>query len=114
MVGSDRHNSSKTLYERPKLIINGVWRWTFRSLCTKALEVGKKELYHRKSARSAAREGIGDGVKPSGNVTVGDVLRRYSKDGYRDRQRKVRPESTEKAEEANCNTLLEYLDQHPV
>lgn len=109
-----RHNISKTLYERPKLVINGVQHWTFRSLCTKALKVAKEELYHRKSARSAAREGLGNGVKPSGNVTAGNVLRRYRIDGYRDRQRKMRPESMEKAEEANCNTLLEYWDQYPV
>jgi len=59
-----RHTQSETLYERPKLVIDGTERWTFRSLCTASLEVAKKELYHRKSARSAAREGTGDGGVP--------------------------------------------------
>jgi hypothetical protein len=109
-----RHAQSKTLYERPKLVIDGKERWTFRSLCTASLEVAKKELYHRKSARSAAREGFGDGVLPARNVTVGDVIRRYQKDGYPDRQRKVRPELMQKSEAANSDTLLGFWDQHLV
>jgi integrase len=117
-------NKSGTLYERPQ--VDG--KWTFRSLKTSDLEEAKTEFYRRRSGKPeeqpqpaarpapATAEAVTPSTPPSPpaqvkTVLVGEVIQRYAADGYRDRHRQRRPETTEKAEASSCEMLLKFWEK---
>ncbi len=88
-------------------------RDTFLSLETtrKSIAINRRDA--RRAAKAAAKLGLAfedpDEAKPP--LTVAEVIRKYQEDGYRDRKGRVRPDGRHQAaEEAHCETLLEFFD----
>ena len=100
-----KNNRSGSLFERPK--ISG--SWTFRSLKTKNLKHAREELHRRRS-------GLSPLAAPSDDppLTVGDILRRYQKDSFPDRQKQPRQGRTLECETRNCTMLLKFWARVPV
>ncbi len=97
-----QNTQSGIYYERP--VVNG--RPTFRSLKTRSRKHAVEELFKRRTA-------VGAGEDPYAErkaVTTGEVIRRYQKDGYLDRDLQFRPSGTLADEERHCNTLLQFWD----
>jgi hypothetical protein len=97
-----QNTQSGVYYERP--VVKG--RPTFRSLKTRNRKHAVDELFKRRTAVGAGEDPY---AEPEA-VTVGEVVRRYQKDGYLDRDLQPRPPSTLADEERNCKTLLEFWD----
>ena len=75
-AGIYRNTSSGVYFERPK--VNGKRTW--RSLETSNLKHAREELYKRRAA-------VGTDKDPYVEIevtTVGEVISRYQKDGYRE------------------------------
>lgn len=104
-AGIYRNLDSGTYFERPK--VRG--RRTWRSLETKNLKHAREELHRRRSGVSVAEL-----EKERASVTVGEIIRRYQKDGYPDRQKQPRQGRTLELETANCLLLLKHWDKLPV
>jgi len=93
------HNlGSATYFERPT--VNGKRTWC--SLETKNMTLAREELHKR---RSGFREKA-DEKKKSPPRLVGDIIRRYEKDGYPDHQKQSRQGRTPECEERNGAMLL--------
>ena len=103
-------NKSGTLYERPK--VDG--RWTYRSLETEDLEVGKTRFHQRRAGVEEKLQLAPAQATQAETVLVGHVIQKYQQDGYRDRQRQQRPELTRTAEEGYCEMLLGFWEHVPV
>ena len=101
-TGIHRKTANGVYYERPK--ING--RRTWRSLDTANLKHAREELYRRRSG--AVERETQQAKKPK--VTVGEIVRRYVKDGYPDRQKQPRQGRTLQCEKRNSTVLLKYWD----
>lgn len=104
-AGIYRNTDSGTYFERPK--VNGKRTW--RSLETKNLKHAREELHKRRSGFSKVVA-----EKAKGDLTVGDIIRRYQKDGYPDRQKHPRKGRTLECETRNCTVLLKFLDRLPI
>jgi len=101
-TGLYRNIVSNTYFYRPK--VRG--RRTWRSLKTKNLKHAREEL-HRLHVGAVSLE-----IEKSKNVvTVGEIIRRYQKDGYPDRQKQPRQGRTLELETANCVLLLRHWDK---
>lgn len=102
--GIYRKTANGTYYERPWL--NGKRTW--RSLETSNLKHARETLHKRRAAAN-------DGQKPleAELRTVGEIIRRYEKDGYLDKHLQSRTGRTLEEEERNCKTLLEFWDSVP-
>lgn len=98
-----RHIPSGIYYERPT--ING--SPTYRSLNTRDLDEAQKEYYRRRAKGDAA-------YQKAQATTVGEVILNYKEAGCPDRFRQERPTDTQKAEETNCDKLLEFWEDIPV
>ena len=103
--GIYRNPGSGTYFERP--VLSG--RRTWRSLGTKNLKLAREELHRRRAGVSHA---LLVKSEPAA-VTVGEILRRYQKDGYPDRQKQPRVGRTLEMETRNCSVLLKYWDKFP-
>lgn len=105
-AGIYRNRSSRVYFERPK--VNG--RRTWRSLETSNLKHAREELHRRRAA-------VGTDKDPYVEVevaTVGEIIRRYQKDGYLDKNLNGRSGSTLVEETRNCGKLLEFWKAIPV
>ena len=97
-----RNPSSRVYYERP--FVNG--RRTWRSLLTQNLKFAREELHRRRAGVSYSLL-----VKSEpAPVTVGEIIRRYQKDDYPDRQKHPRQGRTLESETRNCSVLLKFWD----
>lgn len=72
-TGIYRNLDSGTYFERPKVRGKRTWR----SLETKNLKHAREELHWRRSGVNAAKL-----EKGKANITVGEIIRRYQKEGY--------------------------------
>ncbi len=97
-----QNTESGVYYERP--VVNG--RPTFRSLKTRNRKHATEEFFRRRSAVGAGEDPY---AEPKA-TTVGEVIHRYRKDGYLDRDLQPRPPITLADEERHCNTLLQFWD----
>ena len=104
-AGIYRNLDSGTYFERPK--VRG--RRTWRSLETKNLKHAREELHRRRSGVSVVEL-----EKERASVTVGEIVRRYQKDGYPDRHKQPRQGRTLESETRNCTMILKFWDKLPV
>jgi hypothetical protein len=102
-TGLYRNISNGVDFERPS--IKG--RRTWRSLDTANLKHAREELHRRRAGVSHA---LLVKSEPAA-VTLGDILRRYQKDGYPDRQKQPRLGRTLELEKRNCSVLLKFWDK---
>src|ERR1035438_446985 len=111
--GIYRDTRTGRFYERPT--IDGKRTW--RKLVGNHLGPSREEYYHRRAAVANGQDpyhkkGKPTEAKPANSKeearTVGDVIRRYEKDGYPDKHLLSRPESTRASEGQHCHTLLPF------
>ena len=111
--GIYRDTRTGRFYERPT--IDGKRTW--RKLVGNHLGPSREEYYHRRAAVANGQDpyhkkGKPTEAKPANSKaearTVGDVIRRYQKDGYPDKHLLPRPDSTRASEEQHCRTLLPF------
>ena len=105
-AGIYRNLNSGTYFERPT--VNGKRSWC--SLDTKNKTRAREELHKR---RSGLREKT-DEKKNTPPRLVSDVIHRYQKDGYPDRQKQPRQGRKLECEKRNCVMLLKYWRNMPV
>ena len=114
-VESGIYRDAKTgrFYERPT--IDGKRTW--RKLVGDNLGFSREESCHRRAAVARGQDPYHKKrtpteAKPANSKeearTVGDVIRRYQRDGYPDKHLLSRPESTRASEEQHCHTLLPF------
>jgi integrase len=104
-AGIYRNLDSGTYFERPKVRGKRTWR----SLETKNLKHAREELHKRRSGLKVI-----EAEKAKINLTVGDILQRYQKDGYPDRYRQLRQGRTLEGETNNCKLLMKFLGKYLV
>ena len=97
-----QNTQSGVYYERP--VVKG--RATFRSLKTRNRKHAVEELFKRRTAVGAGGDPYAEAVA----VTVGEVVGRYQRDGYLDRDLQPRPPGTLADEGRHCATLLKFWD----
>ena len=105
-AGIYRNTSSDVYFERPK--VNGKRTW--RSLETTNLKHAREELHKRRAAVGTSK----DPYAETEAVTVGEIINRYKKDGYLDKNLGGRSGGTLIEETRNCGTLLEFWKAIPV
>jgi hypothetical protein len=98
-----QRTASGIYYERPT--IEGAP--TYRSFKTRDLEEAQTEFYRRRAKGDAA-------YQKAQFTAVGEVILNYKDAGCPDRFRDERPADTKKAEEINCDNLLEFWEDIPV
>lgn len=113
--GMYRDISTGRFYERPT--IDGKRTW--RKLVGDNPTLSREEYYRRRAAVASGQDAYHKTGKPieakpvdskEEARTVGDVIRRYQKDGYLDKHLLPRPESTRASQERHCHTLLPFWD----
>jgi hypothetical protein len=113
--GIYRDNLTGRFFERPT--IDGKRTW--RKLVGENLKLSREEYYRRRIAAASGRDPYHKTWKPTEAKlanskeearTVGDVIRRYQKDGCPDKHLLSRPESTRASKEQHCHTLLPFWD----
>jgi integrase len=105
-AGIYRNTSSNVYFERPK--IHG--RRTWRSLETSNLKYAREELHKRRAAVGTDKDPY---AEPEA-ATVGEIISRYQKDGYLDKNLSGRTGGTLVEEERNCGKLLQFWSAIPV
>ena len=104
-TGIYRNIASGTYFYRPQVRGKRTWR----SLETKNLKHAREEAHRRHAGGSAFEED-----KAKAAVMLGEIIRRYQKDGYPDRQKQPRVGRTLQMETRNCSVLLKFWDTFPV
>jgi integrase len=102
-TGIYRNVTTGTYFERPKVRGKRTWR----SLETKNLKHAREELHRRRSGLSEAAV-----ERAKSQMTVGEIIRRYQKDGYPDHYRQQREGRTMESESRNCIVLLKFFDRY--
>ena len=105
-TGIYRKNANGVYYERPH--VHGKRTW--RSLETTNLTHAREELHKRRAAVGTFK----DPYAETEAVTVGEIINRYKKDGYLDKNLGGRSGGTLIEETRNCVTLLEFWKAIPV
>ena len=105
-TGIYRKSTNDVYYERPK--VNGKRTW--RSLATSHLKHAREELHRRRAAIGTHN----DPYAETEAVMVGEIISRYQKDGYLDKNLNGRAGGTLIEETRNCGTLLEFWKAIPV
>ncbi len=105
-TGIYRKSTNDVYYERPK--VNGKRTW--RSLATSNLKHAREELHRRRAAIGTHN----DPYAETEAVMVGEIISRYQKDGYLDKNLNGRAGGTLIEETRNCGTLLEFWKAIPV
>jgi len=116
-TGIYRHVREGTYHERPIIDGKRTWRSLGVNFAPQRNGVAATREYHRR--RTMEDEGKNPYAQPTESkapkkieqaTTVGEIIRRYQKDGYLDRDLLKRPASTEAEEARHCATLLEFWD----
>ena len=105
-TGIYRKSTNGVYYERPK--VHGKRTW--RSLATSNLKHAREELHRRRAAIGTHN----DPYAETEAVMVGEIISRYQKDGYLDKNLNGRAGGTLVEETRNCGTLLEFWKTIPV
>jgi integrase len=100
--GLYRNITSGTYFYRPKAHGKRTWR----SLETQNLKHAREELHRRLAGGSVAEM-----EKAKAAVLLGEIIRRYQKDGFPDRQKQPRVGRTLQMETRNCSVLLKFWDK---